>query len=312
MGLIQTLAPALEPLTTAEVISHLRLDSSNLEPVPDAPTCALAGLGAGNVDNGAHRYRVVFVTADGKTDGGVISGAIAVADKTVDGKIALSNIPLGGSRVTAREVYRTKAGLDNFFLVVTLNDNLATTYIDNLADAALGAGCPIVNTTSDPQLNNLIRTAREVAELSLGRALITSQWKLVLDCFPSYPADEIKLPRPNLISVESVQYRDFSGAQQTLDPTIYTVDTDSLPGRIVRNFSRVWPPTVPQRNAVWINFTAGYGATRDRVPQAIKQGMLLLIGEMYENPESLNVGNIVSEMPTLKRLWGLHQYKEMY
>jgi hypothetical protein len=99
MGLIQTLAPALEPLTTAEVISHLRLDSSNLEPVPDAPTCALAGLGAGNVDNGAHRYRVVFVTADGKTDGGVISGAVTVVDKTVTVDRA-HNIPLGGSRVT--------------------------------------------------------------------------------------------------------------------------------------------------------------------------------------------------------------------
>jgi uncharacterized phiE125 gp8 family phage protein len=308
MGLIQTVAPALEPLTIAEVISHLRLDSSNLEPVPDAPTCALAGLGAGNVDNGAHRYRVVFVTADGKTDGGVISGVVTVVDKTVDGRISVTGIPLGGSRVVAREVYRTKAGQDNFFLVVTLNDNAATTYIDNLADAALGAGCPVVNTTSDPQLRNLIQVTREVAELWLGRALLTSQWKLTLDCFP----DEIRLPRPNLISVESVNYKDYSGAVQVLSPAVYSVDTDSLPGRIIRNYSQVWPPTAPQKNSVWINFTAGYGATRDKVPAAIKQGMLLLLGELYENPESLNIGNIISELPALKRLWTLHKFAEVY
>src|SRR4051812_13250132 len=131
MGLVQTVAPATEPLTVAEVSTHLRLDSSNLEPVPDAPSAVLAGLGAGTVDNGAHRYRVVFVTGDGKTDGGTISDVITVIDKTVNGKIAVTNIPLGGSRVVARELYRTKAGLDNFFLVTTLADNATTTYTDN-------------------------------------------------------------------------------------------------------------------------------------------------------------------------------------
>lgn len=312
MGLVQTVAPALEPLTVAEVTTHLRLDSSNLEPVPDAPTLALAGLGAGNVDNGAHRYRIVFVTADGKTDGGAISAPVTVVDKTVNGRVVLTNISLGGARVIAREIYRTTAGLNNFFLVATLNDNVTTTYTDNIADAGLGAGCPVVNTTVDPQWSNLIRTAREMAELTLGRALITSQWKFVMDCFPGITGDTIRLPRPNLISVESVNYRDFSGAAQVLDPSIYTVDTDSLPGRLVRNYSRVWPITVPQANGVSINFTAGYGASRDKVPQAIKQGMLLLIGELYENPEALNVGNIVSEMPALKRLWSMYRVREMY
>jgi hypothetical protein len=33
------------------------------------------------------------------------------------------------------------------------------------------------------------------------------------------------------------------------------------------------------------------------MPTALKQAMLLMIGELYENREAINVGNIVSEIP---------------
>src|SRR3989344_5689951 len=100
MSLHLITAPTVEPVTVAEARSHLRLDDEAGEPAPVAPTVALASPAvAGNVDNGAHRYLVTFVTADGETEAGAISAAVTVADKTVNGKVELTAIPFGGVAV---------------------------------------------------------------------------------------------------------------------------------------------------------------------------------------------------------------------
>src|SRR3954465_1121425 len=100
-------APTAEPITVIEAKRHLRLDTSDGEPAPTAPTVALAGVGAGSVDNGDHRYLVTFVTAGGETDAGVLSAVVTVANKTTNGKVQVSNLAIGGAAVTARKVYRT-------------------------------------------------------------------------------------------------------------------------------------------------------------------------------------------------------------
>lgn len=311
MNLVRTSQPTSEPLTLNEVTTHLRLDSSNVELAPGAPTVALAGVGAGLVNDGVHRYRLTFVTQDGETEGGTISAPVTIVDHTINGQVQLSDLPLGAGNVVSRKLYRTMANGADYFLVATIADNTATTFRDNIADVALGVGAPTLNSTVDPQLSALIVVAREVAEEWLNRSLLTCTWRLTIDHFPCWPNDVILLPRPNLISVEDITYLDWSGSIVTLDPIVYSVDIGSLPGRITRNYAHIFPPTLPQRNAISIDFTAGYGATRDKIPQSIRHGMLLLIGELYENRESLNVGNIVNEMPALKRLWWLHRYQEM-
>lgn len=105
---------------------------------PQSPVVALAGAGAGNVENGAHRYAVSFVTAIGESlpSEYVI---VTVVDKTADGKVALSSIPLGPTGTTARKVYRTVAAGSALKLLTTLSDNTTTTYTDNTADASLSA-----------------------------------------------------------------------------------------------------------------------------------------------------------------------------
>jgi hypothetical protein len=120
---------------------------------------ALAGGGAGLVNNGTHSYLVTFVTAEGETDidgedlGQVSATVVAFG---TDGKVALSAIPTGSQFVTARKIYRTKAGADpnfveNYFYLATIANNTATTYTDNTADASLDTAIPAPtrNTTSN-------------------------------------------------------------------------------------------------------------------------------------------------------------------
>lgn len=104
---------------------------------PGACAAALAGAGAGNVDNGTHAYKVTLVTAAGETAGGT-GVTVTVVNKTANGQVSLTGIPTGTAGVvTSRKVYRTKAGGGPFYLLTTLGDNTTTTYTDNTADGSL-------------------------------------------------------------------------------------------------------------------------------------------------------------------------------
>lgn len=280
--LVVVTPPATEPLSIAEVLAHCRLDETNQEPAPSAPTVALASPAApGNVDNGAHRYAVVFRTADGATQLGVVSSAVTVADKTVNGQVTVTGIPIGGALVTARDLYRTAAGGSTYMLLATIANNTATTYTDNIADASLGAGAPATNTTGDPLLNMLIQTARQHAETYLKRALITQTVDLHLDCFPCW---EIKLPP--LQSVTSVTYFDTNGTEQTLAADQYLVDSTTQPARITPAFGLVWPVTQYRNNAVKVRFVAGYGAA-SAVPACVKNWMLVRVKTLWDQRDQL-------------------------
>lgn len=124
---------------------------SNLEP-------ALAGV-PGNINNGDHRYALTFVL-DGETTRSP-EMLITVTDKTVDGQVDMTQIPVGPEGTTARKIYRTEANLLVYKLLTTIEDNTTTEFTDNIADASLGAEAPAVNTTK----LGMIRFLQGVMEL---------------------------------------------------------------------------------------------------------------------------------------------------
>lgn len=69
----------------------------------------------------------------------------------------LSNIPIGPTGTTYREVYRTVANGAALKLQSTISNNTATTLTDTTADASLGAAPPVTDTSG------LVSTAGEVA-----------------------------------------------------------------------------------------------------------------------------------------------------
>tara|TARA_R110002020_G_scaffold29444_2_gene92826 strand:- start:1841 stop:2782 length:942 start_codon:yes stop_codon:yes gene_type:complete len=297
--------PSVEPITTAEARRYLRLDAAIGEPAPTAPTVALAGAGSGSVNNGAHSYLVTFVTADGETEAGENSSSVSTT--SLDGKVAVSAIPLGGSSVTARKIYRTEAGLTTYKLLTTLSDNTTTTYTDNVADASLGAGAPSTNTTEDPEINDLIKAARELVEEYTGRALIQQTWDLFLD--DGFPVHGIYLPFAPLTSVTSVKYTDEDGNQQTWATSEYTVDTNSEQGRIVLAYDKTYPAVRDVIGNVEVRFVAGYGTARTDVPNPINNAIKSIMAHLYDNRSEVVVGSIVAKMPMASR-YLLAPYKQ--
>lgn len=293
MTIVLVTAPATEPVTIAEALLHCKVDQSNQELAPGAITAALASPAAvGNVNNGAHRYRVTFVTADGETEGGVISSAVTVADLGVNGQVELTAIPLGGTLVTSRKIYRTAADASSYLLLTTLANNTATIYTDNIADSSLGAGAPTANTTTDPEFSRNITAARLAAEQDLGRRLITQTLAAYYDAFPVYSLFLL----PPLSSVTSITYLDTDGASQTLAADQYTVDAKSIPARITPAYGVTWPSTRAQSNAVYVTFVAGYGAA-SAVPEGIKLWMLMHIKQAFDNRTPMVAGSASNELP---------------
>jgi uncharacterized phiE125 gp8 family phage protein len=137
---------------------------------------------------------------------------------------------------------------------------------------------------ADDELEALIPAATAFIENETRQSLVDSTFLLALDSFPA--GRTIRLPRPPLKSVESVKYLDADGAHQTLSPSLYTVDAVTMPGRIVLHGGESWPATADQANAVEIRFTAGYGDVTDDVPRLLRQGVLLMLGHMWEHREA--------------------------
>ncbi len=287
-------APTVEPVSVTELRTHCRIDDTDGEPAPTALTAALISpAAAGNVDNGAHRYVVTFVTAAGETEAGAVSSAVTVSDKTTNGKVALTAIPTGGSLVTSRKIYRTTAGGSTYYLLTTLSDNSTTTYTDNTADSGLGAQAPSTNTTENPKLGILIKAAREYAERVCNRRFINSTWDLKLDYFPC----EIRLPYPPLSSVTSISYVDTNGDTQTVSSSVYSVDASSEPGVITLAYGQDWPSARDQRNAVTVRYVAGYGASSSSVPESVRQAIMLIAAHWFEQREEVISGTIISKVP---------------
>lgn len=171
----------------------------------------------------------------------------------------------------------------------------------------------LTDDVEDANLTAYIAAAVNLIERWCNIALITQVWTGKLDfsfdgklfwdwggqLFPL--RDEIPLPGTPLQDVTSITYVDEDGDVQTLDQSLYTVDTLSRPGRILRAYNTPWPSIRPQRQAVTIVWEAGFGDDGSHVPDAIKHAMKLICGDFYANRENTLVGTTMVEMPWAAR-----------
>jgi len=132
------------------------------------------------------------------------------------------------------------------------------------------------HTDDDTLIGLLITAARQEAENITGRQLVTATYDFKMGGWP----DEFRLPRPPLQSVTSITYVDENGATQTWSSSLYQVDTDSEPGRIMPAFGETYPTIRCQYNAVVVRFVAGYGAA-SAVPEHIKTAVKYLVAVKY-------------------------------
>lgn len=135
----------------------------------------------------------------------------------------------------------------------------------------------------DPVVASLILAARLHIEGALDIAMLTQSWTLVLDRWPE--DGRVAIPLGPLQSVDSVKVYDADDVAQTVSPETYVVDLSSLRPRLVRHAGAVWPTPGRPANGIEIAVTAGYGDTPGKVPQPVRQALLMLVAHWYEQRE---------------------------
>lgn len=161
-----------------------------------------------------------------------------------------------------------------------------------------------VDTSADDTLiTTLISAARQAAESYLNMALITQTITEKLDRLNS---PTLYLSVSPVISVSNFQYADSQNTTQTFASTNYVVDTYSKPARLSLAYGKTWPTLYGNINDVTITYTAGFGTEASGVPTQIRQAMLMMIADSYDNRE-----DYVKKMPTASQ-YLLDQYRVQY
>jgi uncharacterized phiE125 gp8 family phage protein len=124
----------------------------------------------------------------------------------------------------------------------------------------------------------------------VGRSFSLQQLELQLSHFPS--CDDILLPCPPLLVDDThpltVKYIDAEGAEQTVDPAIYSVVTSGLAGiaRVALNYRQVWPAPRWQHDAVRIRYFAGYKPDDIKTAEGLKAAIKLHVGVNYDGEDA--------------------------
>ncbi len=151
-----------------------------------------------------------------------------------------------------------------------------------------------VNIDDDDNLIlRLIDTATNYIEDFIRRALSPQTWEYTLNAFPN---GNILLPMAPLQSVTDIKYIDEDGVEQTWADTEYDVFTNKMPGYVRLAYDKTYPTIRSTQDAITITYVAGY-ATPEKIPPAIINAALLIIGHYYDHREDSQVGGSIVMIP---------------
>ena len=141
----------------------------------------------------------------------------------------------------------------------------------------------IDDNAEDTLIEALISSAREWAETNTNKAIVSQ----TVAAYYDKPERTFELPIGNATALTSVTN---DGDAVTARLLVGSPSTVEITGDL--------PYPTNERRSVVFTYTAGYAT----VPKRIKQAILILVADMYENREAQVIGQSVAENSTLERL----------
>ena len=181
-------------------------------------------------------------------------------------------------------------------------DTLAT---NPLFTTALAKDFLKIDTTADDTLiDSLIKAATQSCEIYTNRYFLNTVVTQYSDNWLGF----YRLYKSPVVSLTHIKYYDTTDTLQTLAGSTYILDNVSQPARIGIAVDQELPDLADRINAVEVKYTVGYGTTSADVPDGIKSAVLITLGNLYENRQSVITGRTATELP-LSSQYLLDQYK---
>lgn len=161
---------------------------------------------------------------------------------------------------------------------------------------------PGCDKSQDDLLISYIRSAALQAEKYTSRILLNKTFLTTRNCFPSL----ISMRRSVFKNLIRFEYK-VNGVLTPV-PFVYQIVPENDYSKIVLLPNEQWPANIDKtRQAIEIEFVAGYGEKSDDIPEDLKNAMLNQIAGMYSNRGDCSCGTTSSS----KTSNGLSQTSQM-
>jgi uncharacterized phiE125 gp8 family phage protein len=146
----------------------------------------------------------------------------------------------------------------------------------------------IDGTADDSLLSSFLSAATDAAERYCNRYFINTTLELRMDSFPAPDGDayfrshtaEIDLPCRPASSVVAIKTYSEDNTESTVSASDYRLDGTGA--RVSLNEGYSWPTNLRDREAILVEFVAGYGASASDVPAAVKTAIQMHAGRLFE------------------------------
>jgi uncharacterized phiE125 gp8 family phage protein len=169
----------------------------------------------------------------------------------------------------------------------------------------------VINGDLDEYIVSLVEAATDYCESVTGRALRESL--TVQQTYAEWPCEPLRFDRQPVKSISSITYWDEDNVSRTVASTNYRLYKSTNAAAFVRFITDYAKPLLYYRDdAITVTYVAGYESIA-AIPARAKHAIKLLIGHWFEHGETVNIGNITTEVPMATKAlldsldWGVYR-----
>ncbi len=141
----------------------------------------------------------------------------------------------------------------------------------------------VTSSSEDTLIEEMLNAAVAMtdAQGALGRAMVTQTWRQYVGNAPG----EVMLAMTPVGSVSAIGYIDTDGATQSANVSDFDVIGTNQATMVSPKAGASWPTADDRADAIWVDYTAGYGGAAD-VPATLKQAVKMLVAHWYGQRET--------------------------